>query len=146
LVISSVVKRSVGADDFAQEGRRILDPNRVAAEGPQPDRPEFRVAQHHRVLRPPFLIGKAAGVEKVDFGLERAFKAMPPSLQGRENRQIVGFQLVHAGLKGIGELAFVDEHRDLPFAHGQLGPKLDFVAVPLEAIHQGIVGVIRSTG
>lgn len=68
---------------------------------------------------------------------------MIPMLKARHNRHIVGLKHVEAGRKDIRQLAFMDEHRNLAFAHSQLGPVFDFMPLALKAINQCVTGVVR---
>jgi hypothetical protein len=53
-------------------------------------------------------------------------RSLVPVLQVGQQRQRLRRQLVHAGAEDVGDLAFVDEHRHLRFAHRQAGAVLDF--------------------
>ena len=55
---------AVGADDLAQEHGRVLDPDRVGAEGAQAHRAELGVARDHRVLGAPFQVGEPRVLQK----------------------------------------------------------------------------------
>ena len=94
------------------------------------------------MLGAPFEVGETLGVDEVDLGLERTLKTVMPVLHGGDDRQVGGFQRVHAGLEYVGHPAFVDEHRHLTFADRQLRTIFDLVAVTLEAPEHGVRTVV----
>jgi hypothetical protein len=57
-------------------------------------------------------------------------------------RQVLGLEGVHARLEHVGDLALVDEDRDLALAHGKPGAHLDLVVVAGEAPHDGVAAVV----
>jgi hypothetical protein len=52
---------------------------------------------------------------EIDFRKERTVEAVLPSLQGRQYRQVLGFQRVHAGLENVRDPALVHKYRSLAF-------------------------------
>ncbi len=67
---------------------------------------------------------------------------MIPVLQRGHDRHVVGFKHIKPGREHIGQLAFVDEHRSLTLADGQLGTVFDLVAFALKTPDHRIAGVI----
>ena len=51
-------------------------------------------------------------------------------------------QGVQAGLEDVGDVAFVDEHRGLPRANGELRAILDLVLVAWKAPHHGVGAIL----
>ncbi len=120
----------------------VGDPHGVGAEGAQPHHAELGVAAGDRVAGAPLQVGEAAGVDEVDLRLERRLEAVVPVLERRQDRHVVGLELVEPGTEDVGELALVDEDRGLALAHGELGAVLDRVALALEAPDDGVAGVV----
>jgi hypothetical protein len=65
-----------------------------------------------------------------------------PVFQVGQHRQGLRGQLVGAGAEHVGDLAFVDEHRHLRFAHHQLAAVLDLLVGHRIAPCQHAVGVL----
>ena len=135
-------KFAIRADDFLHEAARVADAHRIGAIGAQADRPEFRIAADDRVLGAPLVVAEPGGVDEIDLGLERRLKPVVPVLQRGHHRHVVGFQHVHAGQEHIRQLAFMDEHRRLPFAHRQLGAVFDRMALTLEPPDHRVARVV----
>ena len=85
----------------------------VNAETAQSDSAEFLVADSDRVSRAPVLVRLYFRREEVHVRLERRLKCFVPVSQIRQDGQSVGGQLIQSRLENIGELAFVDEDRQL---------------------------------
>ncbi len=115
----------------------------VVAEGAHPHRAEFLVAQGHRLRRAPALVEALAAAEVIDVALEGGLEQLVPVLQVGQQRQGVGAQLVTAGAEGVGDLALVDEHRELRLAHRQDCAGLDFAVLHRIAPGQHLVAVLE---
>ena len=113
------------ARDLVVEEARIGDAVGVVAEGAQAHGAEVLVADRHRLARAPALVDLLARREEVDVALERAPEELVPVLQVGEDRQRRRRQRVAARAEDVGDLAFVDEHRDLRFAHRERAAVLD---------------------
>ena len=122
--------------------RRIGDPHRIGAKGADAHGAEFGVAAHDGVLRAPFQIVEAGGVDEIDLAFEGRGEAVIPVLQGGHDRHVVGLQLIQARAEHIGQLAFVDEHRRLPLANGQFGAVFDGIVAPFKPPDHRVAGVI----
>ncbi|KUP94719.1 hypothetical protein TRIHO_03910 [Tritonibacter horizontis] len=134
---------TIGADDLGQEARRVHHPHGVGSKGAQTDRAEFRVATHDRILGAPFEVIEPGCGDKVDLGFERRLKAMVPMLQRGQDRHVVGLKHIKTGSEDIRQLAFVDEHRRLAFAHRQLGAVFDGVAFPFKPGDHRMPRIVR---
>ena len=89
------------------------------------------------------MVGEAAGADEVDFGFEGALESVRPTLEGGENGDVLGDERVGAGGEDVGEFALVDKDGGLAFAHDEFGAVFDLVAVALEAVDEGVVGVVE---
>ncbi len=133
----------VGADELGEHLGGVDHPHGVGAEGAQPDRAELGVAHDHGVLGTPLEVGEQPGVDEVDLGLPRRVEAVLPALEGRQDRQVLGLEGVGARGEGVGDLALVDEHRDLRLTHDELGAHLDLVVVAREPPDDGVPTVVE---
>ena len=131
------------ARDLGVEQLGIGDAVAVVAEGAQAHGAEVLVADRHRLGRAPALVDLLARAEEVHVALERAFEEFVPVLQVGEHRQRGGDERVAAGAEHIGHLAFVDEHRQLRFAHREGAAVLDLAVLHREAPGQRAVARLR---
>ena len=132
-------KAPIGTRDISDKNARVLDANRVDTERGCADNAEFLVAHRCWPRRAPLHVGEFARRDKIHFRLERRFKAVLPALERGQDWHVLRRERVHAGLVHVGQLAFVDKHRHLPFAYGELGPVLDLIVVSLEAIDERVI-------
>ena len=121
------------AGDLADQPAGVVDPQREAAEAPQPHRSQFRVPHDQGMAGAPLEIGEQAGGDEVHLRLERALAAERQGQQAGEDRQIAGRQHVAARSEAVGDAALVDEHGPLAFAHDQLGAEPQGIVVAIEA-------------
>ncbi len=133
---------SICPHDFLHEFARVFNAHSIRTESADAYPAEFAVTNHHRVARSPFQIGELLGVEKIDFGFKRAAETVIPVLQSGQQRQVLGFQHVHAGREYVGYLTFIDENRDLRLTHGEFCAVFDFVAVALETVNHGVAAAV----
>ncbi len=143
-LIANLVHRefTIGADNFAQEHGGIRYFDSIGAKRTNSCRAKFGVAQHDRVFRAPFQVGKTGRVDVIHLGFERALKSVIPMVQRRQDRHVVGFQHIQTRCEHIGKLAFVDENSGLPFTHGQLGAVFNLVGFAFKPPNHCVVGVV----
>src|SRR5262245_24457009 len=115
----------------------------IGTKGADTDWSKFGVAHHDRVHRSPFEVGELAHRAEIDFREKRTVESELPALKCREYRKVMSFQREHAGLKNIGNTAFIDKNRRLPFPHRQLCAVFDLIVIALESIHHRVVGIVR---
>ena len=142
-VISSCVVRPRVPTTVREEGLRVGDLHRVRPEGTQPDHPELRVAHHDGVRRPPLQVGEEARVEEVDVRLEGGLEAVLPAAKIRQDREVLGRQLVAARREEVRRLPLVDEERRLVLANRQLRVHLDLLVVDGEPVDHRVVRVVE---
>ena len=124
------------AGEAAPERFNVPDGIRIGPEAANPHRAVVLVADGDGLRGTPFLVELLALGEVVDVGFEGGLEGLVPVHEVSQNRQGLGGQGVQPGLEGVGEAAFVDEHRELRFAYGELGAGLDFPVLHGEAVHQ----------
>ena len=73
--------------------------------------------------------------KEIHVGLERRLERFVPVLQVGQDRQRLRVQRVQPRAKHVGDASFVDEHRHLRFANGELAAVLD-----LHVLHRIAVG------
>jgi hypothetical protein len=115
----------------------------VEAEAAQPHHAEILVADRDRLLCAPALVGLGARREEVDVALEGRLEARVPVLEVREQRQRLGLERVQAGAELVGDLALVDEQRQLRLADGEARAVLDLHVAHRIPVGEHAVAVLR---
>ena len=115
----------------------------VVAERAQAHRTKVLVADRDGLGRAPLLVDLLARAEEVDVALEGGLEELVPVLQVGQHRQRLRGELVGAGAKHVGHLAFVHEDGHLRLAHHQRAAVLDFHARHGEAPGKRAVAVFR---
>ena len=123
------VHLAVGADHLAKKYVGFSHPNDTQTVGPHLDHGEIGVAHGDRVGGTPAKVGDRPGVDEVHLGPEGAVEPVLPALQGAQEGEVLGGELVVARTEPIGELPAVDENSLLTFTDDELGAVLDLVVV-----------------
>ena len=131
-----------GARNFGVKALGVGHAVGVVAKSTQAHGAKVGVADGDGLGRAPFLVDLLACAEKVHIALEGRFKELVPVFQVGEHRQRLRGQLVGAGAKNVGHLAFIDEHRHLRLAHHQRGTVLDFHLRHRKAPGQGAIALL----
>ena len=116
---------------------------RVDAVAAQAHRAEVLVADGDRVGGAPALVHLLPRGEEVDVALERRLEHLVPVHEVGQDRQGLRVEGVEARAEDVGHAAFVDEHRHLRLANGQLGAVLDLHVLHGEAVGEDAVLRLR---
>ena len=75
------LEMGVRAGNFLNKGLRVRDAHRITAEGTQANDAEISIAEHDRICRAPFHIGKLLRVDEINFRFDRRVKTVFPRAQ-----------------------------------------------------------------
>jgi len=125
------------------EPRGVLHAQGVGAERTQPHGAELRITDDDWIRRPPFVIRELLGVHEQNFGLERTVEAVFPAADRGEQRQVGRRERMTPRTEDVGDVALINEQRQLARPYDQLRAVLDLVLGSREAIEHRVAGFVQ---